>query len=546
MRWRRLYALVLIVSSALLFHPALTHAAVLPGIEVRTEHSLVQFSEEDAVPIRWAVRPAPTDPTWRELIDTALLEQSPQRPFLLRYTDTSSKEDISLRYQLKLREETQENVTLVFRAETEEGFVVQKRFVLSQRGFRASLHIEVVNPAETPVLVGGGHQTLSLLLGPGLGLSPDRLGDQAEDGRDYHIAALGMSGSLVDELRKENTKLFSAEPISWAALVNYRSVVAIKPAGASAAAGLVTPVIEEFRGPGLSDESGSYYPSLRIDLRPLEVPARGSKTSSFDILMGPKTTAVFQDFDPTLSRVFYWNLWGWLAALCRPLEVLLRNLAEMVGSWGLALILFAVMIRAISLPLSLYSSRHQAAMKETMAIVRAKEKLLKEEFSDDANQRVEAIFALYREYNVGPRSQVKGCLALFFQLPFLIALFQVLLGSPDLLGQSFLWIEDLTLPDHLMELGFSLPWFGSYLNGLPFVMLSVQLGIARLLKPESSDDSSSEAPFLSLSDLAMPVTMTVLFYPFPSGAILYWTTTNSMQLLEHMWLRRENRRTDGT
>ena len=144
--------------------------------------------------------------------------------------------------------------------------------------------------------------------------------------------------------------------------------------------------------------------------------------------------------------------------------------------------------------------------------------------------RDEAIYQLQKRNGITPLNQMKGCLPLLVQLPILIVLLQILLYSPALHGESFLWAEDLSLPDRLMQFGVQLPWLGSYLNAFPLVMFVVQVGIAYSLKVRDEHGRSK----LEMKDMAMPLFMTVAFYPFPSGCMLYWTTTNIMQLVEHM------------
>jgi len=110
-----------------------------------------------------------------------------------------------------------------------------------------------------------------------------------------------------------------------------------------------------------------------------------------------------------------------------------------------------------------------------------------------------------------------------------IAVFDMLAEDFDLYRVSFLWIQDLSRPDALLRLPVCVPFFGCYLNLLPFLMSSASL--AALLRFRSATLTPSLVRRQRRNLMGMTVLFFLLFYTFPAGMVLYWTSTNSFQLV---------------
>ena len=124
---------------------------------------------------------------------------------------------------------------------------------------------------------------------------------------------------------------------------------------------------------------------------------------------------------------------------------------------------------------------------------------------------------LFKKYKVNP---LGGCLPLFFQFPIFIALYQVLFRFVELKGASFLWIQDLSLPDRAFALPFKIPFLGNYFNILPILIMIVGLIQQKITTSKaSSKEQKSMGLFFS-------VFLGVIFYNFPSALVLYWFVQN--------------------
>ena len=135
-------------------------------------------------------------------------------------------------------------------------------------------------------------------------------------------------------------------------------------------------------------------------------------------------------------------------------------------------------------------------------------------------EQSQKILDIYKQFNVSPMSGLKGSVALMVQLPVLIAVFNVTSESALFYGAGFLWVDDLSLPDRLITIGYALPVLGAGVNLLPLLLGGLGWYAAR------SMDSATP------SGLWLHALITVLFYSFAAAIVLYWLSINLIQVFE--------------
>ena len=156
-----------------------------------------------------------------------------------------------------------------------------------------------------------------------------------------------------------------------------------------------------------------------------------------------------------------------------------------------------------------------------MQELQPKMKALQEKYKNDKEKLNKATMELYREEKVNPLS---GCLPLLVQSPVFIALYQALSHTISLRGQPFvLWMKDLSQPDALFQMPFSLPFLGADFNVLP-ILMSVAMYFQTKLTPTSGAGGQMAA-----MNTMMPLIMIFIFYNMPSGLVLYWLINTLMQ-----------------
>jgi YidC/Oxa1 family membrane protein insertase len=231
----------------------------------------------------------------------------------------------------------------------------------------------------------------------------------------------------------------------------------------------------------------------------------------------------------TERSLMFTDLWGWMRTLCFWLLDLLQWLAGLTGSWGMAIILVAVLVRLATYPVARRVLVEQKRFNEMQE--RLKPALAEIKNNYKGGEQAERIIDLYKEHKVNPAAGIKPLLIVLLQLPVFIALFQILRQAPELRGVSFLWLADLSQPDHAFALGTQLAWFGGYLNVMPLIMAGTIM-LAAITAPGEGHGSSAKKRHW-ISGL-MAVVFFIAFYSFPAGLVLYWITTNLLHVAQQL------------
>ncbi len=218
---------------------------------------------------------------------------------------------------------------------------------------------------------------------------------------------------------------------------------------------------------------------------------------------------------------------GW--APFRPLTSffgwLLHQIYAVVPNYGVAIILLTVLVRVVTTPLTMKQMRSM----ERMRAIQPRLKEIQEKFADDRQKQSEAMMALYRREKVNP---LGGCLPMLLQLPVFLGLFYALRSSIDLRQAPFFgWIEDLSAPETL----FVIPGLEVPIRVLPLIMGGTMV-LQQRITPMQMDPAQAK-----MMMTVMPVVLTVVFYQFPSGLVLYWMVSNVLAIAHQLWVGRQMR-----
>lgn len=231
------------------------------------------------------------------------------------------------------------------------------------------------------------------------------------------------------------------------------------------------------------------------------------------------------------QEAMFSGLWGWMQTLCIWLLDLLRFLAALSGNWGVAIILLALLVRAITYPFARRALLSQKRFNETQQVLAPELAEIRRNFK--GGEQAERIIELYAAHKVSPAAGMKPLLIVLVQLPVFIGLFQILQKAPELHGAMFLWVSNLSQPDRLATFGADLPWFGNALNALP-VLLAASVVFAALTAPgEKNDTAGRRRIWISV---AMAIVFLALFYRFPAGLVLYWVMANLLHIAQQVWI----------
>jgi YidC/Oxa1 family membrane protein insertase len=220
--------------------------------------------------------------------------------------------------------------------------------------------------------------------------------------------------------------------------------------------------------------------------------------------------------------------YGYLGWLSRPLAIPILGaitfLYERTGSYGIAIILFTIVIYSLFFPLKWRSSK---AMKKAQKLApRMKELQEKMKGMKQTDPRLKELqmdqLKLMKEGN-----PLGGCLPLLIQMPFLFALYRAITISLDFRQASFLWIPDLSSAE-------------PYLIHLLPILMTGTMVVLQLVTPAPSADPLQR----KMMAIGMPVFMLYILWSAPSGLVLYWLVGNivgfSQQFLINRWTKSDD------
>lgn len=261
----------------------------------------------------------------------------------------------------------------------------------------------------------------------------------------------------------------------------------------------------------------------------LEMPYKGGATEreQFRIFLGPADYHLLSSYGVGLENVIYLG-WTWIV---RPISVYIMLpafslLHTIIANWGIILIIFAIIIKVVLHPLtktSMKSMKKMQALQPMMEEIRTK-------YKDDPQKMNAQIMNLYKEYGVNPAG---GCLPMVLQFPILIALYNVFRSAIELRQANFFWwISDLSIPDKILTLPFTIPIFGvQEVSGLALLM-----GITTFIQQKMSVKDPRQKTMVWM----MPVMMTLLFNSFPSGLNLYYFMFNLLSIGQQMYINKQH------
>ncbi len=196
---------------------------------------------------------------------------------------------------------------------------------------------------------------------------------------------------------------------------------------------------------------------------------------------------------------------GILGFLAKPLLKFFLFLHNFIPNWGVAIIVFTLIIKIILHPLTHKSFVSMKKMQE----LAPKLEEIKKRYGNDPVKLQEETMKLYKEAGVNPAS---GCLPMLLQIPIFIALYELFLNAVELKGASFLWIKDLSQPD-------------------PTYILPILMGASMILQQFLTPTTNKQQQYIFY---AMAVFFTFLFASFPAGLVLYWFTNNVITALQNL------------
>lgn len=205
----------------------------------------------------------------------------------------------------------------------------------------------------------------------------------------------------------------------------------------------------------------------------------------------------------------------------------ITTLGDWTGNYGLAIILFALLIKIALYPLTKKSFESMAAMRELQPEMKA----LQEKYKDEPQKQQEATLKLFKKAKVNP---LGGCLPNLLQLPVLVTLWKFFQNAIEIRGESFLWAKDLSAPDVVLNLPFEIPFFGDFVAGFVLLMTA-----AMVVQMQVSGQGGAANPQMKILQYVFPVMLLVIFNRFASGLSLYYLVYNVLSIAQQFMINKK-------
>ena len=306
-----------------------------------------------------------------------------------------------------------------------------------------------------------------------------------------HMGAKPKKGKLTEESQKGSTL--------WSAIKTKYFISAIVP-----------------NDPGIA----ARVESELVDKRPVyntEITQSTSSSNSFTLYLGPLDYDNLKAFDVDLeSNVDL----GW--ALFRPIGQLiswiLTKMYAIIPNYGVVVILFAFLIKLLLNPLTVKTFESTRKMQALAPEINK----IKERYKNDPQKMSRAQMELYKSSGANPMG---GCLPMLIQMPILVSVFSIFRSKIEFRGAPFFgWIDDLSVPDTLTELG------GFPINILPVLMGSTMFIQQKMMAAPNADANQKTMMYV------MNAFFLFLFYSFPSGLNLYYFVFNLLSIIQQKYM----------
>ena len=252
---------------------------------------------------------------------------------------------------------------------------------------------------------------------------------------------------------------------------------------------------------------------------PLEF-KNGALNYNMNWYYGPSDYTILNDYEKNLDEIMPlgWGIFGWIN---RYIFIPVFGFISALGvGYGIAIILFTILVRIVMSPVTYKSYLSQAKMK----VLRPEIAELNEKFKDNPMKKQQETMKLYSKAGVNPMA---GCLPALMQMPIFYALFQFFPSMFDLRQKSFLWADDLSSFDAVLQLPFHIPFYGSHVSLFPIL---ASIAIFFYMKMTSGDQQMAAPQQEGMPDMAKlmkmmiyisPLMMLFFFNNYGSGLSLY-------------------------
>lgn len=251
---------------------------------------------------------------------------------------------------------------------------------------------------------------------------------------------------------------------------------------------------------------------------------------NMDLFYGPNKYSVISDYDIDMEEIIPLG-WGFFLLQWVNRFVVIPVFDFLSGfGWnmGIVILVLTILVKIVLFPLS-YKSYSSSAKMRVIApeVQKLNEKYPKQE---QALEKQRAVMALYKRAGVNPMA---GCLPVLLQFPILVAMFRFFPASIELRQKSFLWADDLSSYDSILNLPFEIPFYGSHVSLFCLLMTVAQIFYTRMTMKQQQ--GTNQMPGMKVMMYMMPIFMLFVLNKFSAALNYYYFVSLCITFIQ-VWI----------
>ncbi|MCR5761078.1 MAG: membrane protein insertase YidC [Sphaerochaetaceae bacterium] len=421
--------------------------------------------------------------------------------------------------------ETQDGISVVFTKnytkDNGEAFTLTKTFLFKDGEYLFQLTVDV-NGAE----LKESEYAFTIGYEPQVGPAFNVLKNNNYDYRRFYAGLIKSNGKVSrSTVKLSKNTFYSTQDFKWFSVTSKYFTVIGSPVNQEA-----DYLYQATQGSGDISQTNGFF---------ISVPSDETEASSFYYYCGPQLKTYLGSYYSGTDNAWgirglnlddameSGSMLGWLENI---LKALLQLLYKIIPNYGVGIILVTLILKIVLWPLTKKSMASTAKMQALTPQLNE----IKTKYADNPQKQNMEIQALYKENGV---STLGGCLPMLIQFPILIAFYGLLNKHFELRGAMFIpgWITDLSVPETIATLGFSIPFIGNEIHLLPIIYTVSMIFSMKFTQASNANSAGPNKSTTWLMTWGMPIMFFFVLYSAPSGLLLYWTVQNALSILQQVY-----------
>ena len=468
-------------------------------------------------------------------VNLILTEEGDNNAFMLYWgKDKSSPIDDVFDYSVETKEVQGKNDSITqvtfsrsYKEETTgTEFVVEKKYAIPQNDeYMIQIAVSVFTKDGTPLPINIGSEMYTLSVGSQVGPEFQSLNGNYDYRRVYYKLADKNSRKTVG-----SGNFTSTDSMGWTGVVGKYFAFLLIPETQNVIS--LTEAVQT---------TGETIPQKNTIYMTRAASGNSKTTDVYSFYCGPQLSSTLGIYDNAKDNIFglsNHNLKkaldvSWLSWLEKILKVLLEVFYFVIPNYGVAIILLTILTKALLIPLSKKGTESTAKM----SALQPKLQEIQTKYKDDPEAQNAAMAKLYKEEGINPMG---SCLPMLIQFPIFIGLYGLLNKDFSLRGAMFIpgWITDLSIPETIFTLPFSIPFIGSQIHLLPIIYTASMIFSMKITQSATSGQAGNKGMTWFMT-YGMSIIFFFVLYNAPSGLLVYWTMSNMLAILQQVYTNKK-------